>query len=896
MSGEEEIADEAASDDATTAAAPSPGLYGAVEGTEQGLLFATAETHLEVCAAARADGFDQLIDVTAVDYLTYGAPRHLPEGVEAERFEVVTQLIDHARRRRIRIRTQVPGDEPVVPEPRWVTPSPVRPRGEWKVGPRVEWKSGAVDYISLISKYRLWIVCGVILGLLSGHLIYRQLGPEFTATAKVLVAKRVVSPTRQTGEVETWGDRAEHIALIMSPLIVTKAIELHQLDRLPSLRDSSDPVEEIIDGLKVTRSAGLDQSVLNVLDITYKSPDRDDAKAVVNAVIDAYDGFLKSQHAQNTSELIDLVDRTSARIQSDIARVEAEHDTFRDSAPLYLRIPERGPNGERITMSANIHQATLDKLQTDRDLLMAMQNETESQIQAIESALAAGQPRDELAATIQLFSAPVSARSGGSDSTFGINSSVQASLDAQLLPLILKERQLLQEYGPDWPEVVVVQSQMATIYSYYQQRGLPVPGRAGSVTGPHPLAQVRTAGGKDIIDLYVLSLRQKLAGFTDQERRIENDYRTASGKARTLASFLEQDRKLNDQIERLNGLWNLMETQASKLNIEKETPGYHLQQIAPARDQLSLKRIMKLYGAGVVAVCGLLAGMILWIEWRDTTLKSIEEIRNSITLPVLGAVPDFRVDPRLAAGPLQASLCYFHRPGSVEAEAYRSVRTAFNVCVNSSQKIFQVTSPEPGDGKSTLAANLALAMAQSGRRVLLVDSDLRMPALHRMFGLRQSIGLTDVIHGEIDLLTAAQSTVVDQLSVLTSGDIPSRPAELLASHEYGQLLSEAEREFDFVLVDTPPMLAVSDPCIVSPQTHGLILVLRLRKNSRAVAERVTELIETNHIHAIGVVANGSEEAPDGYEYRTSYSDYLSDSKRSQNLSSAPQKASPPVGV
>jgi len=792
--------------------------------------------------------------------------------------------------------TRMSGEHTAGSDPARAVPQSGKQRREWTAGPRREWKTGDVDYLHLIAKYRMWIVCGAILGLLCGHLIYQKLGPEFTATAKILVSKRVASPTRQTGEAETWGDRAEHIALIMSPLIVTQAIELHQLDRLPTFRDSSDAVEDIIDGLKVTRSAGVDQSVLNVLDVTFKCPDRDDAKAVVNAIIDAYDGFLKSQHAQNTSQLIDLVDRTSARIQNDIARVEAEYDAFRDSAPLYLRTPERGLNGERIVVSSNIHQATLDKLQSDRDLLMAKQNETESQIQAIETALAAGQPRNELAATIQLFSTPASARSGGSSSAFGINSSVQASLDAQLLPLILKERQLLQEYGPDWPEVVVVQSQMSTIYSYYRERGLPVPGQTGNAARPNPLMQIKTAGGKDIIDLYVLSLRQKLAGFADQERRIENDYTVASGKARALASFLEQDRKLNDQIERLNGLWNLMETQASKLSIEKETPGYDLKQIAPARDQLSLKRIIKLYGAGVVAVCGLMALIVFWTEWRDTTLKSVEEIRNSIALPMLGAVPDFQVDPRLVSGPLQASLCYFHRPGSAEAEAYRSVRTAFNVCVNSSQKIIQVTSPEPGDGKSTLAANLAVAMAQSGRRVLLIDSDLRRPVLHRMFGLRHSIGLTDVVGGEVDLLTATQQTVVDQLSVLTSGDIPSRPAEMLASREYGQLLAAAEREFDLVLVDTPPMLAVSDPCIVSPQTHGLILVLRLQKNSRIVAERVTELIETNHIHAIGVVANGSEEAPDGYQYRTTYGEYVSDSKPSQQSMSVSEKTTTPAGI
>lgn len=778
---------------------------------------------------------------------------------------------------------------------RWETAAPK--------APRVEWKSGAIDYVRLITKYRVWVACGLVIGLLVGHLVYRQLGPEYAATAKVLVAKRAAAPTRQEGEAQTWGDRAEHIALIMSPLIVTRAIELHQLDRLPSLRQSKDPIEDIIDDLKVTRSAGLDQSVLNVLDITFKSTNREDAKTVVNAIIDAYDQFLKSQHARNTNELIELVDRTSARIQGDIDLVERDYEAFRDTAPVYLRTSERGVNGERIAMPANIHQNTLDTLQKNRDLLMGQRNEVESQILAIESALATGQPRDELAATIQLFSTSVSSGSGATQSPLAVNSpnSVQASLDAQLLPLILKERQLLYEFGPDWPEVVVVRSQMKTLYSYYRQRGLPVPGQAGNGTAArNPLAQVRTAGGKDLVDLYLLSLRQKLTSIADQEARIEGEYETASEKAKSLASFLEQDRKFNDRIDRLNGLWNLMETQASKLDIEKETPGYTLQQIAPARDELSLKRIAKLYGAGVIAVCGALFAIIFWVEWRDTTLKSVDEIRHGLSLPVLGTVPDFETRPHGITGPLQPALCYYHNPGSPEAEAYRSVRTAFNVCVSASQKVVQITSPEPGDGKSTLISNLAIAIAQSGRRVLLIDSDLRKPTLHRLFGLRQSIGVTDVVNGEIDLLTAAQPTVVDGLSVLTSGDIPSRPAELLASHAYSRLLAVAEREFDFALVDTPPLLAVSDPCIVAPKTHGMILVLRLQKNSRAAARRATELIETNHIRVIGIVANGSEEAADGYVYQQSYGDYLSESDAARNFphktSKQQQRENSPISV
>ena len=215
-------------------------------------------------------------------------------------------------------------------------------------------------------------------------------------------------------------------------------------------------------------------------------------------------------------------------------------------------------------------------------------------------------------------------------------------------------------------------------------------------------------------------------------------------------------------------------------------------------------------------------------------------------------------------------MCYYHRPRSPEAEAYRSVRTAFFVCVNDQQKIIQVTSPEPGDGKSTLVANLAIAVAQSGKKVLLIDSDLRRPTLHTLFGLQQDRGVTDVMNGDMDLLTAAQETVVDGLSVLTSGSLPPNPAELLASPSFEDLLQHAEREFDVVLVDTPPLLAVSDPCIVAQRTHGMILVLRMAKNRRTAAKRATELLQTNNVPVIGIVCNGTDASMGGYDYRTAY--------------------------
>ena len=666
----------------------------------------------------------------------------------------------------------------------------------------------------------------------------------------------------------------------MSPLIVQMAVDQGKLLDLPSFRLSKDPVEDILDALKVNRTAGHDRSVLNVLDITYKNPRRDDAKAVVNAVIAAYKSFLAEQHRQNTVELVGRVNRAEQDLRMQIDAKQDDYEKFRATAPIHLKTPTRGANGERITSSSNVHQENLEALDKERQSLTVKKAEAQSKIVAINAALKSGQSRDELAASIQLFAGMQAKTDGTTSITLG-GPTGQADLDSRLLTLILEERKLQQEYGEDWPDVVSLRRQKEVLKDFYRQRGVKIPGDAfpiGPVAG-YPPTQANSAGTyptvpteakPDLINIYKLWLGQELDRLVLREKELDRIYPAEFRKAQDLSKFLVQDRRINDDIDRLSGLWNAIRVQLAELEIEKENPGYTLQLVAPARDQLSLKRIVKLYGAGILAMMGLIGAIAFLREWKDTTLKSVEEIRNSLPLPILGSVPAFRASARKPGSLLEAALCYYHRPGSPEAEAYRSVRTAFNVCLEKGQQIIQVTSPEARGGKSTLVANLAIAIAQSGQRVLLIDCDLRKPTMHRLFGLRQDIGVTDVLSREIDLVTAVQRTVIDELSVLTSGHLPENPAELLASPEFERLLNNARQEFDLVLVDTPPLLVVSDPCIVAQRTDGLILVLRMLKNKRTSAVRAAELIDTNHIRVIGVVANGTDTRTDEYSYREAY--------------------------
>jgi polysaccharide biosynthesis transport protein len=132
-------------------------------------------------------------------------------------------------------------------------------------------------------------------------------------------------------------------------------------------------------------------------------------------------------------------------------------------------------------------------------------------------------------------------------------------------------------------------------------------------------------------------------------------------------------------------------------------------------------------------------------------------------------------------------------------------------------KVVQVTSPNPGDGKTTLASNLAVAIANSGKRTLLVDADFRRPRVHKMFGISDSTGLSEVMNGTVELADAIQEPEIENLSILVCGKRPANPAELLTSSQFQQLIEVVREKYEFVIVDTPPILAVTDPLAVAPE-------------------------------------------------------------------------------
>ena len=701
-----------------------------------------------------------------------------------------------------------------------------------------------------ILRRRKWIVMlGTMLGLGLGYIYLLQASPVYESVGQVLIEERKPPTIPIAGFDQHYGfasAEAKHAHLLMSPTILTMAYADYGLSKLPAFADESKALINLRENLDVQ----LVEEGTNILNVGFRGGNPDDTQHVVNAVLDAYKQFLTITYKKEGNDTRSLISEARDDLWRKIEQYNQDYREFKKNTPLLI-------HGED---AINIHQERQLRYEQERIQLKKQLAEVQARVTAVQ---------DAFDRNLDLEAVVVMAAKDGSDLLKQNNSYRDFQKNDRFLQLLMEEDELTRKYGKDHPDVQSVRS------------------RLEKFTQVHPEVKDKQSNERTnaklerVVHRYLDALRQSAVQLNSQIDTMDKLFAEESEAAKQLQEFQAQEEYLRSQIRRTEQLFEVVVKSLEEANMVDDYESYTYQRLAEPAIGEKVAPLAILVIPLSTCLGGLAGfGLAYLVDVSDKAFRTPDEVSQIMQLPVVGHIPLIETQGQnlLPDCNIKPVICTVHRPKSPQSESYRAVRTALYFNNKDLQhQVIQITSPMPGDGKSTLAANLAVTISQSGKRVLLMDADFRRPALHTIFGIQQqSSGLASIVSGETEPLHAMQSVPqAPNLRLLTCGPRPSNPSELLSSEQFAEILDVFREQFDFVLVDTPPILAVSDPCAVAARTDSVILTFRIHKRARPLAVRARNALLSIGANVVGVVVNGiDQEAGDYYsQYRYRYAGY-----------------------
>jgi len=648
---------------------------------------------------------------------------------------------------------------------------------------------------------RRWIVAIITALCLIGGFIYGYTATNIYRAASTLYVQQNNPKVLMDSGMVMQGNNylATQPAVILSRQILEKVIVMPEIEKLASITASNDPVSFLRGS--VNAAVGRKDDVITV---SMESPDGKDAAVIVNGVVTAYQQYHQSQRKESATEMLSMIRRQKDELDSEIQNKYKDRLEFqRTNADLSLGVTSGNSIYERLNqLSSALTQSQMEALEAEstykstaemiNDPVKIAQLMSAPQFRGGENAELRRMIRDLQSQQVQLAERYMSGFTG--------LETVQMRIKQVQEALASEDRRaaeaFLAEQKVKWDSAIKRQEKIGEMLAEQKQQ--------------------------------VLHLNQKSADFSIIEADINRLERNSAG--------------LDEQLKAIK-----LTEDTGALNVRVLDRAMYREDDAPVKPQRG-------FILGISLMLGLALGVSLAYlrEFTDHRLRSADEIKNTTALPILGVVPHIQ---NLKSASERGQIL-FRDPMSDVAEAYRTIRTAvYFGQPNGVAKTLLITSPAPGDGKSTLASNLAIAMAQAGNRILLMDCDFRKPTQHRIFELGKKTGLSNVLAGEMNLPDVIIETPVAGLSVLPCGPIPANPSEILNSQTFADLLDTLCEKYDHVLIDSPPVMPVTDARILAASCDATVLALRAEKSTRKGAIYARDVLQSVGARLIGVVVN-----------------------------------------
>ncbi len=745
------------------------------------------------------------------------------------------------------------------------------------------------DILKVLWRWKWLPTLGAMIGIGVGYLYFSKQPAEFQAVALVQVVSSLPPATRiqQYESPEMAITRNDESMVIKSQAVLKLAVERGRLTEQPALRgQSADMIAGMLSGSSLIVQPAAKDANTTLIQISYKCNDAELAAAVVNAVVDGYSHYLKTEFDSNGTEIYELVKNSQVKLTETYKVLNEKNDAFRRKLPNVVWTGDEvdDPYAENYK-SIN---AQLSALQTKRQMLGGT-------LKHVDVARKAGRSADAI-----LLMLSVDSERHVADDIFSSSSNsgqaVARRIEAvrtdtesarlertELYPLQTREKLLLSEYGENHPSLASIRQRIQLIQEHIART---VQSEKLAQAEVERLQKEADEAAKNEVKVDGVSVEQRLA---IREQAMKEQYASIELQMQGLNELAQENLKRSKDHQTVTSENRLLNNELAsvKILLDAYTDKLKSIELLPSAGQRTLKELNlpssgNFYGpkltpyllGGSAIGFLLLSGLAVLMDLADRSYRNPDEIAKDLNMPVLGHVPVMdlsKIKKKIES--CDSSLTTIHHSRGQVSEAYRAVRTGLFFSNRGDElKVIQITSPVPGDGKSTLSSNLAVTMAQSGRRVLLIDADFRRPRIAKIFGIDADVGMAAVVAEKAELDDAIYASPVPNLSIMPGGKRPSNPAELLSSRRFKHLVDLLRDKFDVIIIDTPPLLAVSDPGAVAAIVDGVVLTMRLRRNVKPLATRATKILESVDARLLGVVVNGvSSEA--GYGYSYGYNDY-----------------------
>lgn len=663
------------------------------------------------------------------------------------------------------------------------------------------------DLVQIIWRNRWIVLLTTVMALGVGLTYITVATPVYTSTSRIYVQQSGPKILSEAEGVMTQSKNYLYTEaeLLKSTPIISSALERTDIKHLKVFRKIDNPVDYL-------KKKGLSVSVGkkdDIIDISSDSPDPVEAARLVNAIVDSYRTYHATRKRSTNGEVL--------KILQDEKRSRDKELTQKLKAMMALK-------SENIALAFEDRKSNiiLDRLDTLSAEL------TQAELQMVEAKSVHENYKAMITDPVRLKLFAESERAKGA---YISNANEWSQLEAEFEQLHMQLSDLQKQPAQNQSAVNALQTKVKQIDN-----------RLAFLYRKFAETQVAIAEQQYIA---AKQKQEQIAGYFEAQRQEALQFNKQHGEYTILQSEWEQTKKLCD----------ILDDRIKEINITEDTGSLNISVLETARPADKPSKPPKARYMAIALLFGLvLAGGLALIHDRmDQRLHSMEEISAALGLPALGVVPSMS---RREGPAIRGKKAYLDSK-SMWAETYRTIRTAvlFSDSKAKSRTIL-VTSPEAADGKSTVVSNLAIAMAQAGQKTLVLEADFRKPMQNKIFGVNHNNkGLSGVLTGADELEEVIKSTCVSGLDILTCGPDVQNPSETLHSASFAKLIKLLAKQYDRIIVDSPPVLPVTDAQILASICQITILVLRAEKSTRKTSQQARDALQRVGARVLGVVVN-----------------------------------------